>query len=36
MGDNRGVDLERGTVRAFDARTGAKKWSWDPIPRQPR
>jgi quinoprotein glucose dehydrogenase len=35
MGDNRGVDLERGTVRAFDARTGAKKWSWDPIPRHP-
>jgi len=34
MGDNRGVDLERGTVRAFDARTGAKKWSWDPIPRR--
>ncbi len=34
MGDNRGVDLERGTVRAFDARTGAKKWDWDPIPRK--
>ena len=34
MGDNRGVDLERGTVRAFDARTGAKRWSWDPIPRR--
>ena len=34
MGDNRGVDLERGTVRAFDARTGAKKWSWDPVPRR--
>ncbi|HVD59739.1 MAG TPA: pyrroloquinoline quinone-dependent dehydrogenase [Gemmatimonadaceae bacterium] len=33
MGDNRGVDLERGTVRGFDARTGAKRWSWDPIPR---
>ena len=27
MGDNRGVDLERGTVRGFDARTGAKRWS---------
>ena len=34
MGDNRGVDLERGTVRAFDVHTGAKKWSWDPIPRR--
>jgi len=33
MGDNRGVELERGIVRAFDARTGNLKWSWDPIPR---
>ena len=32
MGDNRGVELERGIVRAFDARTGALRWSWDPIP----
>ena len=22
-------------VRAFDARTGALRWSWDPIPRRP-
>lgn len=35
MGDNRRVDLERGTVRAFDARTGAERWSFDPIPRRP-
>ncbi|HTE40787.1 MAG TPA: pyrroloquinoline quinone-dependent dehydrogenase, partial [Steroidobacteraceae bacterium] len=32
IGDNRGVQVERGTVRAFDARTGAQRWSWDPIP----
>jgi quinoprotein glucose dehydrogenase len=32
IGDNRGVELERGIVRAFDARTGALRWSWDPIP----
>lgn len=33
IGDNRGVELERGIVRAFDARTGAQRWSWDPIPK---
>jgi quinoprotein glucose dehydrogenase len=32
IGDNRAVELERGIVRAFDARTGALRWSWDPIP----
>lgn len=25
-----------GSVRAFDARTGAPRWSWDPIPREPQ
>ena len=35
MGDNRGVELERGVVRAYDARTGALAWSWDPIPTDP-
>ncbi len=35
VGDNRKVDLERGTVRAFDARTGKLVWNWDPIPRDP-
>ena len=34
MGDNRGVEVERGTVRAYDARTGKLRWSWDPIPTQ--
>jgi quinoprotein glucose dehydrogenase len=33
IGDNRRADLEHGTVRAFDARTGQLRWSWDPIPR---
>jgi quinoprotein glucose dehydrogenase len=33
IGDNRGVLEELGSVRAFDARSGALKWSWDPIPR---
>lgn len=32
IGDNRAVELERGLVRAFDARTGALRWSWDPLP----
>jgi quinoprotein glucose dehydrogenase len=32
VGDNRAVELERGIVRAFDVRTGAQRWSWDPIP----
>ena len=35
IGDNRRVDSERGIVRAFDARTGELRWSWDPIPREP-
>jgi quinoprotein glucose dehydrogenase len=32
IGDNRSADMERGVVRAYDARTGALRWSWDPIP----
>ena len=32
IGDNRAVTVERGIVRAYDARTGKLKWSWDPIP----
>jgi quinoprotein glucose dehydrogenase len=35
IGDNRAADLERGTVRAFDAITGAQRWSFDPIPDSP-
>jgi quinoprotein glucose dehydrogenase len=33
IGDNRGVELERGVVRAYDAMTGKLRWSWDPIPK---
>jgi quinoprotein glucose dehydrogenase len=32
IGDNRAVTLERGLVRAYDARTGKLRWTWDPIP----
>jgi quinoprotein glucose dehydrogenase len=35
IGDNRAVDEPLGTVRAFDARTGALRWSWNPIPQGP-
>ena len=35
IGDNRRVESERGTVRAYDARNGTLLWSWDPIPRSP-
>jgi quinoprotein glucose dehydrogenase len=31
--DNHRVDMPAGVVRAFDARSGALRWSWDPIPR---
>jgi quinoprotein glucose dehydrogenase len=32
IGDNRSAEMERGVVRAYDARTGALRWSWDPVP----
>lgn len=35
IGDNGAVDLSRGTVRAYDVRTGERRWMWDPIPRSP-
>jgi quinoprotein glucose dehydrogenase len=31
ISDNRRVDAPLGTVRAFDARTGRPRWSWDPL-----
>jgi len=34
-GDNRAVETPRGIVRALDARSGAVRWSWDPIPLRP-
>lgn len=30
--DNIAVNMPRGTVRAFDARTGRQVWTWEPIP----
>lgn len=33
INDNDRVDMPSGVVRAFDARTGALRWSWEPIPR---
>ncbi len=30
--DNNRIDMPSGVVRAFDARTGSPRWSWDPIP----
>jgi len=35
VGDNRATNVERGVIRAFDARTGAPRWSFDPIPDSP-
>ena len=32
IGDNGAVDMPRGVVRAYDARTGSLRWTWDPIP----
>jgi quinoprotein glucose dehydrogenase len=33
VADNNRTDAASGEVRAFDARTGALKWTWDPIPQ---
>ena len=35
IGDNRATDVERGVIRAFDARSGALLWSFDPLPDAP-
>jgi quinoprotein glucose dehydrogenase len=34
INDNVGVFQHRGVVRAYDARSGALRWTWDPIPRE--
>jgi quinoprotein glucose dehydrogenase len=34
VADNRRANAPAGVVRAFDARTGAPRWSWDPVPRE--
>ncbi len=33
VADNGRTNAASGEVRAFDARTGAARWSWDPVPR---
>jgi quinoprotein glucose dehydrogenase len=33
VADNNSIDAASGEVRAFDARTGALRWTWDPIPQ---
>jgi quinoprotein glucose dehydrogenase len=35
VADNHRINAPSGVVRAYDARSGALRWSWDPIPRQP-
>jgi quinoprotein glucose dehydrogenase len=36
IADNNRTDAASGEVRAFDARTGALRWTWDPVPQSPR
>ena len=33
VADNNRTDAASGEVRAFDARSGRLRWSWDPVPR---
>jgi quinoprotein glucose dehydrogenase len=35
VAENRRVDMPSGKVHAFDARSGAPRWTFDPIPRDP-
>jgi quinoprotein glucose dehydrogenase len=35
VAENRRTDMPSGRVHGFDARTGAPRWSWDPIPNDP-
>lgn len=36
IGDNSRPDTASGEVRAYDARSGTLKWTWDPIPQDPK
>ncbi len=36
VADNNRPDAASGEVRGYDARTGAKRWSWDPVPQDPK
>ena len=33
VADNNRIDAASGEVRGFDARTGARRWTWDPVPQ---
>ncbi|MEO8032170.1 MAG: pyrroloquinoline quinone-dependent dehydrogenase [Gemmatimonadota bacterium] len=33
VADNNRVEAPSGAVRAYDAKTGALRWSWDPVPQ---
>ncbi|MGH8322761.1 MAG: pyrroloquinoline quinone-dependent dehydrogenase, partial [Steroidobacteraceae bacterium] len=35
IGDNRATNVERGVIRAFDARNGTLLWAFDPLPDSP-
>jgi quinoprotein glucose dehydrogenase len=35
IADNHRADSPTGEVRAFDSRTGALRWTWDPLPKNP-
>jgi len=32
ISDNYAVDMAQGVVRGYDARSGALRWTWDPVP----
>jgi quinoprotein glucose dehydrogenase len=36
IGDNSRPDTASGEVRAYDVRSGTLKWTWDPIPQDPK
>jgi quinoprotein glucose dehydrogenase len=36
ISDNNRARMPSGVVRAFDTRTGALRWSWNPIPQDPK
>lgn len=36
VADNNRTNAASGEVRAFDARTGALRWTWDPVPQDAR
>ncbi|HET8622342.1 MAG TPA: PQQ-binding-like beta-propeller repeat protein, partial [Gemmatimonadales bacterium] len=36
VADNNRIHAASGEVRGYDARTGRRLWSWDPVPQDPR